>query len=80
MDAVEANERGANMGVVVVVAIEGIVEMEEIEEDAIDIVRWFVGGRIEMANIVETDALSSSDEAESRMMCKTIETIENQNE
>ena len=72
MDAVEANERGAHMGVVVVVAIEGIVEMEEIEVDAIDIVRWFVGERIEMANIVETDALSSSDEAESRMMCKTI--------
>ena len=66
MDAVEANERGAHMGVVVVVAIEGIVEseeMEESEEDAIDIVRWFVGGRIEMANIVETDVLSSSDEA-----------------
>lgn len=79
MDAVEANERGAHMGVVVV-AIEGIAEIEESEEDAIDIVRWFVGGRIEMANIVETDALSSSDEAESRMMCKTIETIENQNE
>ncbi len=78
MDAVEVNERGAHMGVVV--AIEGIAEIEESEEDAIDIVRWFVGGRIEMANIVETDALSSSDEAESRMMCKTIETIENQNE
>lgn len=69
MDAVEANERGAHMGVV---AIEGIVEIEESEEDAIDIVRWFVGGRIEMANIAETDVLSSSDEAESRMMCKTI--------
>lgn len=69
MDAVEANERGPHMGVVVGVvgvAIEGIVESEEIEEseeDAIDIVRWFVGGRIEMANIAETDALSSSDEA-----------------
>jgi len=71
MDAVEANERGAHMGVVVV-AIEGIVEMEESEEDAIDIVEWLVGGRIEMANIAETDVLSSSDEAESRMMCKTI--------
>ena len=37
MDAVEANEKGAHMGVVVV-TIEGIVEMEENEEDAIDIV------------------------------------------
>lgn len=80
MDAVEANERGAQMGVV---AIEGIAEIEESEEDAIDIVEWLVDGRIEMANIAETDVLSSSDEAESRMMCKiieTIETIENQNE
>ena len=35
MDAVEANERGANMGVVVVVAIEGIAEMEESEVDIV---------------------------------------------
>lgn len=61
MDAVEANERGAHMGVVV--AIEGIVEIEEIAEDAIDIVEWLVGERIEMANIADTDVESDSDEA-----------------